>query len=91
MNTARKLNIYPLNDTYLADREKEKEEKLEEFLRSKCDTFSSADFYYYANITGKDIKWIMANAKYYSDYGILGTCLDNAISDMDMDLADLLV
>lgn len=37
---------------------------LEEFLSSKCDSFDSRDFYYYAEKTGKSIKWLMANASY---------------------------
>ncbi len=91
MNAARKLNIYPLNSTYQSDKMEEQKEKLEEFLTSYCDTFSSADFYYYAGVTGKDIKWIMSHAKYRSGDGILGDCLNNAVIDMDLDLAELLV
>ena len=91
MNTARKLNVYPLNSTYQSDKIEKQQEKLEEFLTSYCDMFSGADFYYYAEVTGKDIKWIMSHAKYRSNDGILGDCLDNALIDMDLDLADLLV
>ena len=68
----------------------EQREAITEFLESKCDSFSSADFQYYAEVTGKGIDWVRANAKYYDDNGILGTCLDNALIDGDFELAEML-
>jgi hypothetical protein len=64
-------------------------EKTEEFLRSKCDMFSSADFDYYAEVTGKGIEWVRENASYHSELGMYGTCLENALIDGDFDLAEM--
>ena len=68
----------------------EQAEKIEEFLTSKCDLFSSADFYYYAEVTGKGIDWVRENASYHSELGACGTCLENALIDGDFDLAEIL-
>lgn len=70
---------------------KKQQEKIDEFLDSKCDMFSSADFQYYAEVTGKGIDWIRENAKYYSDSGIYGNCLENALIDGDFELAEMLI
>ena len=67
------------------------QEKIEEFLTSKCDMFSSADFQYYAEVTGKGIEWVRENAQYYSTSGIYGDCLENAILDGDFELAEMLL
>jgi hypothetical protein len=61
----------------------------EEFLSSKCDSFSSADFYYYAEGTGKGIDWVKQNAQ-FSDYqGENDPILDTVLFDNDYDLAEL--
>lgn len=70
---------------------KEQQEKIDEFLTSKCDMFSSADFHYYAEVTGKGIDWTMDNAKYHDNNGINGTCLENAMLDGDFELGDFLI
>jgi len=67
------------------------QKKADEFLDSNCDLFSSDDFLYYAEATGKGIDWIMANAKYNDKLGVNGTCLDNAIIGNDYELANLLI
>lgn len=69
---------------------REQEEYLEEFLRSKCDIFSSADFQFYADKTGKSLEWIKENANYSDPDGIYGTCLENAMLDGDYELAEML-
>ncbi len=62
-----------------------------EFLESKCDLFSQADFKYYADKTGLGIDWVMDHAKYSDPDGIYGTCLENAILDGDYDLAEFFI
>ena len=68
-----------------------KEKKLNEFLNSKCDMFSSGDFLYYSRVTGKSVSWILAHAKFEDPLGIHGVYLRNAIIDGDYYLAELLI
>ncbi len=70
---------------------KEQIEAQQDFLESKCDMFTSADFQYYAESTGKGIEWIMANAKFDDSEGMYGNCLSNAIIDNDSNLAEFLI
>ncbi len=75
-----------------ADRQKERinqAEKLQEFLDSKCDMFSFADWEYYASETGKSLDWLKANASYNDDRGAFGTMLENAIEFGDTEMAEL--
>jgi hypothetical protein len=64
---------------------------LKEFLGSKCDLFDSKDWHFYAEKTGKSIDWLQENASFYSDDGILGTCLKNAIADNDFEMAEMFI
>ena len=66
-------------------------EMIEEFLTSKCDMFSGADFEHYAEETGKPIEWIRANAQYYDDLGAYGSSLKNALEFGDYELMDQLL
>ena len=60
----------------------------EEFLASKCDIFSSSDFYYYAEQTGKQIEWIMKNANFETE---LADILHYAELDDDNELIHLII
>lgn len=68
-----------------------REAMLEEFLASKCDLFSSGDWQYYENETGKSISWLMQNASYSDPEGAYGTMLSNAIDFGDGDLAEYFI
>ena len=69
----------------------EQAEKLQEFLESKCDMFSSADWFYYAEVTGKSLEWLKDNASYSDSLGMYGTMLNNAIIDNDFELAEFYI
>lgn len=64
-----------------------REAMLSEFLDSTADLFSSADLYYYAEETGKDIAWIVRNANFETE---ISTLIENAFLDNDSELIDLL-
>ena len=64
-------------------------EALEEFLTSSCDLFSSLDWLYYVDETGKTIDWLREHANYSDPAGTLGAMLENAILDNDTDLIEL--
>lgn len=81
----------PVYQLKTAEEHQREVEKQEEFLTSFCDMFSGADFNYYAEVTGKGIAWVMQNAKYRSDVGIYGECLNNALIDQDIELAEILI
>jgi hypothetical protein len=63
-------------------------DKMTEFLNSKCDLFSSQDFYYYAGETGQPIESIMKAAKFNTN---IDTLLKNASIDNDYELINLLI
>ena len=67
----------------------EQAEKLEEFLSSQCDLFSSHDWYYYVEVTGKDLAYLKEHATYSDSRGAIGTMLENAIFDQDYDLVEM--
>ena len=67
----------------------EQAEKLEEFLSSQCDMFSSHDWYYYVEVTGKDLIWLKEHATFSDPMGPLGSMLENAVIDKDYDLIDM--
>lgn len=67
----------------------EQSEMLEEFLSSQCDMFSSHDWYYYVEVTGKDLGYLKENATYGDPKGAIGTMLENAIIDNDYDLVEM--
>jgi len=66
-------------------------EKLAEFLDSKCDMFSFADWEYYVEETGKSLDWLKANASYYDSDGAYGAMLQNAIQFGDSEMAELFI
>jgi hypothetical protein len=61
---------------------------LQDFLESTCDIFSSADFEYYAEMTGKTIQWIMSNAKFSETEE---DRMQWAAMDNDYELIDLMI
>ena len=63
-------------------------ETLQEFLSSKCDLFTSQDWFYYAETTGKSIPWLRENAIYSDPAGEYGTLLTNAMLDNDYELIE---
>ena len=70
---------------------KYQEEKLEEFLSSNCDMFTSDDWLFYTEATGKSLQWLKINATYLDTKGANGTMLDNAISDGDYELGSFYI
>lgn len=71
------------------DQQQQQSEKLEEFLESQCDLFSSHDWHYYAEVTGKGIAWLKENATFSDPKGPLGAMLENAVIDNDYDLVEM--
>ena len=67
----------------------EQADKLEEFLSSQCDMFSSHDWSYYVEVTGKDLGYLKENATYSDSKGAIGSMLQNAIIDNDYDLIEM--
>lgn len=64
------------------------QEMLDEFLTSNCDSFSFADWQYYADETGKSIDWLREHATYSDSEGEYGTLLNNAMLDNDHELIE---
>ena len=60
---------------------------MQEFLDSKCDMFSSLDFYYYAGETWAPVEELIKLAKFDCP---IETLLENAQIDNDNKLIDLL-
>ena len=91
MKALRVKSEVPIYELRTEEEHKKQLEKQEEFLTSFCDLFSGADFRHYAEVTGKGLSWVMRNAKYHSENGIYGTCLENAVIDTDLELAEILI
>jgi hypothetical protein len=68
---------------------RQSQEALEDFLTSNCDMFSSADWFYYAEETGKSIEWLRSNAN-YSDPD-RECMLENALIDGDYELMEFFI
>ena len=71
------------------DQQQEQAEKLEEFLSSQCDLFSSHDWYFYVEVTGKDLAYLKEHATFSDPKGPLGAMLENAVIDKDYDLIEM--
>lgn len=80
---------YRITGNVRARRAKEQAEAmLSEFIDSKCDLYSSADFFYYADETGKTAEELVRLATFS---GPIENAVEYAILNGDSDLVELLI
>ncbi len=60
--------------------------KMEEFLQSNCDLFSSNDFYYYSGETGEPVEKLIKIARFETN---IASLMENAAIDNDWELIEL--